>query len=70
MILPTHLVRLFRRVRPYRGRLGLAFLGMIVTAMTEPMFPAVMKELLDNGFVGKPTFNLWLVPIAIIGIFV
>jgi subfamily B ATP-binding cassette protein MsbA len=70
MILPTHLVRLFRMVRPYRGRLGLAFLGMIVTAMTEPMFPAVMKELLDNGFVGKPTFNLWLVPIAIIGIFV
>ncbi len=70
MILPTHLARLFRMVRPYRGRLGLAFLGMIVTAMTEPMFPAVMKELLDNGFVGKPTFNLWLVPVAIIGIFV
>lgn len=57
-------------VVPYKGRLALAFVGMIVTAATEPMFPAVMKELLDHGFVGKPTPYLWLVPVAVIGIFV
>ncbi len=33
--------------QPYRGRLALAFLGMILTAATEPMFPAVMRVLLD-----------------------
>jgi subfamily B ATP-binding cassette protein MsbA len=55
---------------PYRGRLVLAFIGMILTAATEPMFPAVMKVLLDKGFVGKPTFQLWLVPVAVVGIFV
>ena len=70
MNLPPNLKRLFRMVLPYKGRLMLAFVGMIVTAATEPMFPAVMKVLLDKGFVGKPSFELWLVPVAVIGIFV
>ncbi len=70
MTLPPNLKRLFRMVLPYKGHVLLAFVGMIVTAATEPMFPAVMKVLLDKGFVGKPTFNLWLVPAAVIGIFV
>ena len=70
MRMPPNLARLFRMVVPYKGRLALAFLGMIVTAATEPMFPAVMKVLLDNGFGGKPSFTLWLVPVAVIGIFV
>ena len=70
MKLPPNLKRLFRMVLPYKGRLALAFFGMIVTAATEPMFPAVMKILLDKGFVGKPTFGLWMVPVAVIGIFV
>lgn len=56
--------------RPYKGRLALAFLGMILTAATEPMFPAVMRLLLDRGFVGKPTLQLWMVPVAVVGIFV
>lgn len=70
MKMSPNLTRLFRMVLPYKGRLALAFIGMIITASTEPMFPAVMKVLLDKGFVGKPTFQLWLVPIAVIGIFV
>lgn len=48
----------------------LAFIGMLITAATEPMFPAVMKVLLDEGFVGKPTPKIWLVPVAIVGIFI
>jgi subfamily B ATP-binding cassette protein MsbA len=70
MTLPPHLKRLFLMLRPYKKRLALAFVGMILTALTEPMFPAVMKVLLDRGFVGKPTFSLWLVPLAVVGIFV
>ena len=42
---------------------------MIGTALTEPMLPAIMKPLLDKGFTGKPSFSLWLVPVAIIGMF-
>ena len=65
-----HLMRLARMLTPFRGRLGLAFLGMAVTASTEPMFPAVMKTLLDKGFVGQSTIPLWTVPVAVIGMFV
>lgn len=70
MKLSPHLKRLFCMLVPYKKRLLLALLGMILTALTEPMFPAVMRLLLDKGFGGTPTFSLWLVPLAIIGIFV
>ncbi|MFC7289967.1 lipid A export permease/ATP-binding protein MsbA [Herminiimonas glaciei] len=70
MIISPHLKRLYGMLGPYKKRLAIAFLGMIMTALTEPMFPAVMRVLLDKGFGGKPTFSLWLVPIAIVGIFV
>jgi len=43
---------------------------MILAAATEPVFPALMKPLLDHGFSGDRTFSLWLVPAAVIGIFV
>ncbi|WP_293776341.1 lipid A export permease/ATP-binding protein MsbA [uncultured Oxalicibacterium sp.] len=70
MTIPVHLKRLFGMLGPYRGRLAIAFCGMIMTALTEPMFPAVMRVLLDKGFGGNPSFSLWLVPVAIVGIFV
>lgn len=70
MKLPTHIKRLLGMLKPYKGRLLLAFVGMIITAGTEPMFPAILRPLLDKGFTGKPSFSLWLVPVAIIGIFV
>ncbi|GGI21026.1 lipid A export permease/ATP-binding protein MsbA [Oxalicibacterium faecigallinarum] len=70
MKFPEHLRRLFGMLSPYKGRLVIAFCGMIMTALTEPMFPAVMRVLLDKGFGGKPSFSLWLVPVAIVGIFV
>ncbi len=56
--------------KPYKKRLALAFLGMVVTAATEPLVAYIFKILLDHGFVEKPTFPLWLVPIAVIGAFV
>ncbi|HEV7856001.1 MAG TPA: ABC transporter transmembrane domain-containing protein, partial [Herminiimonas sp.] len=70
MKLPPHITRLFGMLKAYKKRLLIALFGMIVTAATEPMFPAVMRLLLDKGFGGKPTFSLWLVPVAIVGIFV
>ncbi|WP_175627142.1 MULTISPECIES: lipid A export permease/ATP-binding protein MsbA [Oxalobacteraceae] len=70
MIVSPHLKRLFGMLAPYKKRLAVALFGMIMTALTEPMFPAVMRVLLDKGFGGKPSFSLWLVPVAIVGIFV
>lgn len=70
MTLPPHLKRIFLLLLPYKGRLALAFLGMMLTAATEPTLAAMMKSLLDSGFSGKPSFQLWMVPAGIIGIFV
>jgi subfamily B ATP-binding cassette protein MsbA len=43
-------LRLLSYVRPYAKAFGLAILGMIGAAATEPLFPALMKPLLDGGF--------------------
>ena len=46
-------------------------LGLVLSALAaamEPFLPALMKPLLDNGFT-QGTLNLWMVPLAIIGVF-
>ena len=66
----TYFKRLAFLHQPYKKRLMLAFVGMMVTAMTEPLVAYIFKILLDHGFVEKQTFPLWLVPVAVIGAFV
>ncbi|MDD5176649.1 MAG: lipid A export permease/ATP-binding protein MsbA [Sterolibacterium sp.] len=63
-------LRLLGYVRPYRTAFLLSMLGMALTAMTEPLFPALMKPLLDKGFVPKYQSELYLVPLALVAIFV
>ncbi len=57
-------------VAPYKGRLALALLGMIITAATEPLLVAMMKSLIDHGFKADRPFPLWFVPAGLIGVFV
>ncbi|MDY7546921.1 lipid A export permease/ATP-binding protein MsbA [Glaciimonas sp. CA11.2] len=66
----TYFKRLATFHRPYKKRLALAFLGMVVTAATEPLVAYIFKVLLDHGFVEKPSFPLWMVPVAVVGAFV
>ena len=40
----------------------------MVGAATEPAIPALLKPLLDNGF-SSATLPLWVVPVAVIGLF-
>ncbi|MGE5469020.1 MAG: lipid A export permease/ATP-binding protein MsbA [Ignavibacteria bacterium] len=61
--------RLLGYVRPYWKAFALGILGMVLLAATEPLFPALMKPLLDKGFTGKPRDDLWIAPLAIVGIF-
>ncbi len=69
--MPTLLQR-FARITPYfrHGRAGLvvAFIGSLVGAATEPLIPELMKPLLDQGFTAG-RLALWMVPVAIVGIF-
>jgi subfamily B ATP-binding cassette protein MsbA len=70
---PTpNLAARLRRVAPYfagtRRGFALVIGGAVVAAATEPAIPAMLKPLLDSGFKAG-TLDLWLIPIAIIGIF-
>ncbi len=60
--------RLLGYVRPYWRVFAIAVVGMVITAATEPLFPALMKPMLDGKF--SNSGHLWYVPAAIIGIFV
>jgi ATP-binding cassette, subfamily B, bacterial MsbA len=69
--MPSLLQRL-KRLLPYiqdsRAGLLAAVLGSVVTAATEPLIPALMNRLLDDGFT-HGRLPLWLVPVAIVGLF-
>ncbi|MBS0467491.1 MAG: lipid A export permease/ATP-binding protein MsbA [Proteobacteria bacterium] len=61
-----------RRLHAYFGyqRLAwtMALLATVVAAITEPLIPALLKPLLDQGFT-EGSLQLWMVPVAIIGVF-
>lgn len=62
--------RLLGYVRPYWKTFGLAVLGMVGTAATEPVFPAIMKYLLDHGFKTGDSRLVWAIPLGIVLLFV
>jgi subfamily B ATP-binding cassette protein MsbA len=61
--------RLLSYVKPYKKAFALAIVGMVGTAATEPVFPAIMKYLLDNGFKTQDSRMVWLIPIGIVTLF-
>lgn len=46
----------------------LAIAATIVAAITEPLIPALLQPLLDQGF-SQGSLPLWMVPLAILGVF-
>jgi subfamily B ATP-binding cassette protein MsbA len=61
--------RLMGYVRPYWKVFALAIVGMVLTAATEPMFPALLKPLLDGSFIKRDQSVSYLMPFALVGIF-
>jgi len=68
----SRLSQRLKRLQPYFGNQRLAWVVAIVTtlvaASTEPLIPALLKPLLDEWFT-EGSLPLWLVPVAIIGVF-
>jgi len=62
-------LRLLGNVKPYWLPFGLSIVGMVVTAATEPVFPALLKPLLDGSFVHKEGGLLEWLPALIVGLF-
>ena len=73
MSVPTsrHLYgRLLGYVKPHWRMFALSIVGLILTAATEPMLPALFKPLLDEGFVAKDQDFIRWVPLLLLGLFV
>jgi subfamily B ATP-binding cassette protein MsbA len=70
----TPLLQRLARIAPYfrASRIGFAaaFVAAIVASATEPLLPALLKRLLDEGFGAARSFSLWMVPLVIIGLYV
>lgn len=61
-------LRLLGYVRPYWKMFLAAIIGMALTAATEPLFPALMKPLLDGNLGANDAQAWWKYPLAILGI--
>ncbi len=68
------LLQRLARIAPYfrasRAGFAVALLAAAIAAMTEPMLPALLKRLLDEGFGPSRSFPLWIVPVIIVGLYV
>ncbi len=62
-------LRLLGYVKPYWKRLGLSVLLLALLAATEPIFPALMKPLLDEGFTNRNTAYIQWIPIILVSLF-
>ncbi len=64
-------LRLLQYVRPYWKAIALSLCATAVMAATEPLFPALLKPLLDDGFAkpGESMENPLLIPLGIVGVF-
>jgi subfamily B ATP-binding cassette protein MsbA len=63
-------LRLLGYVKPYWAPFAVSIGAMVVTAVTEPAFPAMLKPLLDGSFVNKQNGLLAWLPVLIVGLFV
>jgi subfamily B ATP-binding cassette protein MsbA len=62
-------LRLLGYVRPYWRVFAVSILTMALAAATEPVLPALLKPLLDGSFVERNQTHPYLVPLAIVGMF-
>ena len=61
-------IRLLSYVRPYWKALVVSALLLALLAATEPLFPMLIKPLLDDGFTNKDSTFIRLIPFFIVGI--
>ena len=65
----TLYLRLLGFIRPHWKAFSVAVICMVCTAATEPVFPAIMKYLLDRGFKTTDARMVWAIPTSIVLLF-
>jgi subfamily B ATP-binding cassette protein MsbA len=62
--------RLLRYLRPHKPMFATGVLGMAIFAATDAGWAAFVKFFLDGTFVEKDPRMVWLVPVALVGLFI
>lgn len=62
--------RLLTYLAPHKAEFGGGVACFFIAATFEPAIPALLKQLLDQGFNGSSSFPVWLLPVIVIGLFV
>ncbi|MBU6421908.1 MAG: lipid A export permease/ATP-binding protein MsbA [Gammaproteobacteria bacterium] len=62
--------RLLGYAVPFWRVFALAIFGMVIYALTQPAFAALVKPLLDKSFVQHNTHSIKLIPVLVVGLFV
>jgi subfamily B ATP-binding cassette protein MsbA len=60
--------RVWQYFRPGKVAMVLALIATITASFTEPLVPALLKPLLDQGF-KKGSFSIWVVPVSLLLLF-
>jgi subfamily B ATP-binding cassette protein MsbA len=66
---PERLVRLWPRVRPYRGMLALATVALVAASLISLAFPMVVRYLLDAAFVSRDRALLDRIAMGLVALF-
>jgi len=72
--MPAGALRTYRRLlgylRPHRGMFAVGVFGMVLFAATDAGWAAFVKFFLDGTFVERDPRMVWLVPVALVGLFI
>jgi ATP-binding cassette, subfamily B, bacterial MsbA len=66
---PGRLVRLWPRVRPYRGMLAAATVALVLSGLASLAFPMVVRYLLDAAFVNRDRALLDRIALGLVALF-
>jgi subfamily B ATP-binding cassette protein MsbA len=61
--------RIWRYFKPQAGTLAVAVVAFVLASLTEPLIPKLLQVALDDGLLKENAFELWLVPVVLIGLF-
>jgi len=72
--MPPDAMKTYRRLlgylKPHKGMFAVGVLGMTMFAITDAAWAAFVKFFLDGTFVDRDPRMVWLVPLALIGLFI
>ena len=72
--MPSGAMKTYRRLigylKPHRGMFALGVVGMVIFAATDAGWAAFIKFFLDGTFVDKDPRMVWLVPLALVCLFI